>query len=271
MKTRITAILLVLCLMLCLTACADKSKPGDTTAAAQNTQAPETQAHMTQASETQAPETSVQSAEIATTEFSVTNPPDAELPSNEHPTEAPEVDASLRGIQNDDAYVNDVLKLRIAKLEGWVFCTEEQVAAANNLTAQLFEDTDVAELMAQNGQMIIMALAGPNGNNVNLVIQPKNALLNLYDDEKVFQLSQATVEAQLKAAGMEPQSYEVATMTVGGEERTVLNMELSMMGVTMREYQILFRDSADYIGVVTVTFMDDADVQPVLDGITTLD
>lgn len=271
MKTRIIALVLLLSLALCLTACDDKTTPGDTTAAAQNTQAPETQAHMTQAPETQAPETSTQSAVIATTEVSVTNPPDAELPSNEHPTEAPEVDASLRGIQSDDAYVNDVLKLRIAKPEGWVFYTEEQLAAVNNITAQLLDDTRVAELMAQNGQMIIMALAGPNGNNVNLVIQPKNALLDLYDDEKIFQLSKATVEAQLKSAGMELQSYEVATMTVGGEERTVLNMEVTMSGITMREYQIWFRGSADYMGVVTVAIMDDADVQPILDGITSLD
>lgn len=272
MKTRITAILLLLSLLFCLTACGDKTNPSETNApVAPATQAPATQAPATEAPETQAPETSAPIATVVPTEGEPTETADAELPSNEYPTQPPEVEASLRGVQSDDAYVNEVLKLRIAKPEGWFFYTDEQIAAANNLTSQLLKDTDMADLMARNGQMIIMALQGPDGSSVNLVLQPKNALLDFYTDEQIFQMSQATVEAQLQSAGMEVQSYESVSMQVGGEERTVLSMELLIMSATVREYQIWFRDGEDYMGVVTLTLVDDSQLQSILDGITTLD
>ena len=225
MKTRIIALVLLLSLALCLTACDDKTTPSETKApVARDTRAPETQAAGTE--------------------------------------------GSLHGVLTDDAYVNDMLKLRVDKPEGWTFFTEEQIAASNNLTGSML-NTDVAALLEQNGQVIDMMVSNETGsNNLNLLLQPDNPALDAYSDAEVFELSESAFRIQLKSAGMEISSYESATMKVGGKERTVLCLVLDYSGTEIREYQIWCRSKQTYMGVLTLAITNGSDPQPILDKIT---
>ena len=58
-------------------------------------------------------------------------------------------------------------------------------------------------------------------------------------------------------------------MQVGGQERTVLHMVLAG-DPDVNEYQIWYRDSDAYMGILTVAIADGSDVQSILDGITSL-
>ena len=196
---------------------------------------------------------------------STTNPSTTETPATETP-----IAECVRGVVSEDAYENEMLDLRIALPEGWVFYTDEQIAQVNNITAETLAGTDVAELIGKNGQFMDMMMAGGTGSNMNLMLQPKQAVLDAYSDEQIFTLSEATFKAQFEASGMEVKSFEPVEMQVGGETRTVLHIGMRTNGMELDEYQIWLRNEADYMGVLTLAIMDGSDPQPILDGITKL-
>ena len=175
MKNRIFAITILICLVLSLAACSKPSGEGGITfptgdsTKANATDAPESSAPDTSAPDSGVPETKAPVATISPSDVSLTNPPDAEIPSNEHPTE-PEAAAFIRGKQTDDAYTNEMLNIRVAKPANWVAYTDEQIALVNQLTAESLKDTDVADLIGRNGQFMDMMMATLTGNSINLIL-----------------------------------------------------------------------------------------------------
>lgn len=256
---RILTLLLALCLLLSLAACGVKPIDNATT------EAPKTETPKTEAPATEAPKT-----EAPATEAPATEAPATEAPATETPATEAHIAEGVRGVVSEDAYENEMLDLRIALPEGWVFYTDEQIAQVNNITAETLAGTDVAELIGKNGQFMDMMMAGSTGSNINLMLQPKQAVLDAYSDEQIFTLSEATFKAQFEAAGMEVKSFEPVEMQVGGETRTVLHIGMRTNGMELDEYQIWLRNEADYMGVLTLAIMDGSDPQPILDGITKL-
>lgn len=206
-----------------------------------------------------------------TTDPNVTATPTETAAQNNVPgtTEAVQ-DSEIRGTLENDAYDNSYLKLRIARPEGWTFYTEEQIAQANNYTAELFEETDVADLIAKSGQMMDMMMSDISGNSMNLIIQPNQAALASVSDEQMFQLSEQMMKAQFESAGMTVSTFEPKTVQVGGQERTALHLVMTANGVEVDEYQLWFRDQEQYMGILTLALTDGSDPQSILDGITTL-
>ena len=258
MKKTLT-LLLALCLLLSLAACGVKP-----------IEAPATEAPKTEAPKTEAPKTEPATTEAPATEAPATEAPATEAPATETPaTEAP-IAEGVRGVVSEDAYENEMLDLRVALPEGWVFYTDEQIAQVNNITAEVMADSDVAELIGKNGQFIDMMMASAATNNINLMIQASQPMLSSYSDEQIFTLSEQNFKAQFQASGLSVSKYEPVTMQVGGEERTVLHLVLSINDAEMDEYQIWFRNDSDYMGVLTLAIADGSDPQPILDGITKL-
>lgn len=209
-------------------------------------------------------------AEAPVTEEPETTAPEAEEPAAEEPQTEAAAQDGIRGVLLEDAYENALLNLRIACPEGWFFYDDDQIAMLNNLTAELMSGTDVADYLSKNGQFMDMVMANADGNSINLILQPKQDLLDVYSDEQIFTMSESAFKAQFSAAGLEISTYEPLTMHFGGQERTVLHMVL--VGDTeVDEYQIWYRNETDFMGILTLAIVDGSDVQPILDGITTLD
>ena len=186
------------------------------------------------------------------------------------PTTEPDEIAPVRGEKTNDAYINESLNLKIAKPKGWFFYTDEQMAQISNMTVDAYKETDIAEIIEKSGQLMDLMMADLGGSNLNLLIQPKNAMLDAYTDEQIFTLSEEMFRTQFQSAGMEVKNYEAVAMEVGGEEHTVLHLLLTVQGVEVDEYQIWFRGDSDYMGIATLSIQDGSDPQPILDGITAL-
>lgn len=255
---RILILTLALCLIFSLAACAKENSPATTEApktdAPATTEAPKTEAPAT----TEAPETEAPT----TTEAPATT----EAPTDTEPDEI----APVRGEKTKDAYINESLNLKIAKPKGWFYYTDEQMAQISNMTVDAYKETDVAEIIEKSGQLMDLMMADLGGSNLNLLIQPKNPMLDLYSDEQIFTLSEEMFKTQFLAAGMEVKDYEAVSMQVGGEEHTVLHLVLTMQGAEVDEYQIWFRGDSDYMGIATLSIQDGSDPQLILDGITAL-
>ena len=237
------ALLLALALLLGLAACAS---PLPTPSTAPETKAPETKAPETEAPETEAPETEA---------------PETEAPA----TEAPEADLT-KGVVEGSVYTNESMNLRFEAPAGWHFYDEEQIAEANNMTAEMFEDTDVADAVAAAGQYMDLFAASATGlDNVNLIIQPNQPMLNLLTDRQIFETLEQNYRSQFASAGMEVKGYEVIEANFCGEEKTLLHLEMSMNGLTLSEYQVWVRSNPDYIGVLTISALNMDDPQSLLD------
>ena len=176
----------------------------------------------------------------------------------------------VHGTIENDAYINECLNLKILCPDGWFFYTEEQIAQANNLSAELFKDTNLSEIVESAGQAMDMMLSDGAQSSMNLIIQQEMPAIKAYTDEQVFKLSEMSIKSQISSAGWEIRDFNPKTMTVGGEDRMVLYMALTANGVKFEEYQIWFRTGGDYMGVLTLALMDGRDPQPYLDGIFTL-
>ena len=189
-------------------------------------------------------------------------------------TSAPETEnvgtKEIRGKVEGDAYTNNYLNLSIERPQGWAFYTEDQIAEMNGFTTELFEETDIADIVAEAGQQTDMMMSDGGSNSLNLIIQPSQSTLETLTDEQIFQFSEKTVQDQLNAVGWTIDKYEAVTMQVGGEDRSVLHMAITANGVSFDEYQIWIRPSGDYMATLTLALQKDMDPQPVLDGIKNL-
>ena len=129
---------------------------------------------------------------------------------------------------------------------------------------------DFLDLIGRNGQFTDMMMVTLAGNSINLILQPKNALLDMYTDEQIFTLSADAMKSQFTAAGYSVETFEPVKMEIAGQERTILHMVLNAGGVMADEYQIWLRSDCDYMGILTVAILDGSDPQPILAGITAL-
>ncbi|MBR3227621.1 MAG: hypothetical protein IKF68_03655 [Erysipelotrichaceae bacterium] len=131
---KIITVLLGLCLLLSLSACAGKNE---------DTPSPEE----TPAAETE--ENTETEDETATTELG-------------------------RGTCNGNVYENESLNLRFELPENWVFYTEEEIAESNSMTAEQLKDTDIADLVAERGQYTdFFAQNASTGSSANLIISER--------------------------------------------------------------------------------------------------
>ena len=261
------ALLLALVLCLSLTACvALPVVPiSSTDQSPARTEAPTTAAPATEAP-TEAPTTAAPVTE-APTEAPATRVPTTEAPPET--TEAP-ADLGVRGVLEDNVYVNEYLNLRVALPEDWIFFTEEQIAMVYQMTAEMWDGTDVEELIATYGQFMDMLAQSLDGSSVNLIIQPNSALLDAYSDLMIFQLSEETITAQMKAGGMDVVYYDPMTAQISGEDHAVLHMVVQKDGSEFEEFQLWFRVGKEYMGILTFTLMGERDLQDVLSCVTTL-
>ena len=252
---KLCMITLALCLLLSLAACSTEGKAPDakdTTAAAQTTaQTPSA----TDAPETDAPETDAPVPVITTA---------APAPDT---TAAPQIGLN-HGVIEGNAYLNETLNLRIACPEGFSFYTEEELAAQNSLTADLLEQTDISDLVKQNGQLIDMCMSTASGSSANLVISPNNGSLKSVTDEQLISMMKDMLVEQYEKVGMHVVESEVKTMQLFGSDKPVLVLDIEVNDTPIRMYQFFDREASDdYYATNTITLFDEElDAQSIMDG-----
>ena len=181
-----------------------------------------------------------------------------------------EESSALHGTIREDAYVNEALKLRIAKPESWAFCSDEQLAQANNETPEAFRTSDIPDSIQRNGYFIDTMMSARTGDTISLLLQAGNSLPEAVSDELLYEALEQKITQQFETANMRVSTYETIPMQVGGQTRSVLHIAASSSGIPFDEYRIWYRENEDCSGIVTLTVLSGSDPQPILDGITTL-
>lgn len=186
------------------------------------------------------------------------------------PTEALEPKALTHGTVEGNTYVNESLNFKFTVPDDWTFYSKEQIVQQNNIAVEMFDGTSIADMIGASGQMLDMMAFGPDNSNVNLIIQPAQAIMAAFTDRQLFEMLEDSYKIQFQSAGMEIKEYEVIDVPSLGEDSVALRMLLVMSGIEMTEYQIWLRDNPDYCGVFTVTTLGKTETTSLLDGVSSV-
>ncbi len=162
-----------------------------------------------------------------------------------------------RGEKTATAYKNEVLGLTFNLPSGWRFYTDEEIAQAMNVTAEMFKDEKLIESSKVTTVMDFMAIDPATGNNINLSIENLKASGNAsMSVEKYAEISQKNIKEQLPDA-----TYtfkDLTTAKLGNTEYTFMEAECSYSGVKMTQYMYLKKEGIHMV-LITCTAVNGAD------------
>lgn len=168
----------------------------------------------------------------------------------EESPEAAKKEFSL-GKTEGTVYENEFIGFGCDLGEGWVFRTDEEIKALNNVTQTIVGEEYVEILKQADTVYDMLAAKGVDNINVNLKKSDEQAIAAINNAVYYKLIAPAAVE-MLESMGCENVSYEVIEITVDGVTRNAIHLTSNFLGVNM--YQTVFQHASNgYIATVTVT------------------
>ena len=162
-----------------------------------------------------------------------------------------------RGTVNGQTYKNESIGLSCTLPEGWRFYSDEEIAQINNMSREAFEGTNIEEYLKNDNQLTDMFAQDPNDlSNINVIITSGGSSMEGYTDEFIFTMMKEFYLQQFEGSGLNINNYEVKKTTLNGEEKTYLEMDVEMEGISFKEYQFYVRNGGEYVATVTLTMVN---------------
>ena len=176
--------------------------------------------------------------------------------------------ADLLGTVNGDTYENAALGFGF-KAEDWKFLSEEEIAANMQLTKALLGE-EAAKYLESGTQLQVMMATAPDGiTNINAVatyLGSNAAAIEQYGLENVMEAGKSEFASTIQNAGLKVDSLEVVKFQVAGKEIPTYKCQLSAFGVSLVSDGLYFI-SGDYMVIITISALDDATAEDVMNGI----
>lgn len=158
-----------------------------------------------------------------------------------------------RGTVKGDIYTNDYLGFEFVKPTSWVYCTDEEIAAAINLGADVLLGENFKDTLALNPTVYDMMVRDTfTGTNINVGYEnlAKTLSTNITVEQYV-----AALKEQLKAVSSTmqvtfPEKHD--TVKLGETEFTRLICSVSMSGQSMQQAYYLSKQGG-YMTFIIVT------------------
>ena len=176
--------------------------------------------------------------------------------------------ADLLGAVNGDVYENAALGFGF-KAEGWTFLSEDEIAANMQLTKALLGE-EASKYLDSGTQLQVMMATAPDGiTNINAVatyLGSDAAAVEQYGLENVMEAGKSEFTATIESAGLKVDSLEVVKFQVAGKEIPTYQSRISAFGMTLVSDGLYFI-SGEYMVIITITALDDATAEEVMNGI----
>lgn len=173
-------------------------------------------------------------------------------------TEAPTKEIS-RGTVDGDVYTSEFIGISFTKPELWVYSTDEEIAAAMQVGAEILDvENFSAEAAKLSSVYDMMAKDLMTGNNINVT----------FENLKVSGSSNITVEQYIKvfedlmieqAAMMNYQFGEAEKCKLGEQDFYRVPAEGNYLSIDFDQY-IYIRKEGTYMIVITLSLFDGSDV-----------
>ena len=192
-------------------------------------------------------------------------------PSTEEPTEEDEDKAFSAGTVEGSTYTNDFVGISCALGDGWTIATKEQIAQQMGLVDVLISDEDVIKQIENSSTaMIFMANKNDGTGSINITAGDTTSYLTALVNQKTIV---DTVVAQLPdiltASGMEVIECGTEDMMFCGEENYGIRSNLTFSGISIHQRQIILVKGTYTITITVSTYSQDI-TQALLDLFTAL-
>lgn len=152
--------------------------------------------------------------------------------------------------------------------DSWNFAADDELAAMNEVSDMSAENT--ASVFNSKGILYDMYAATENGSNISIIVEDLSKSNNSSLDEQGYvDISYPPLQSQLEAQGFTVDNIEKTKVTFAGKETPCIKMDLSLMGISIYEYQVC-KKAGQYMGVITITGMSKEETEELAGKFATL-
>ena len=159
-----------------------------------------------------------------------------------------------RGTLDGNVYTNEYLGFTFTKPSSWVYATDEEIAEAMNLGADLYLDEDFKKALDRSGSIYDMMVVD-NSTGTNMSIGYENLARSFSTRITVEEYIEKLEEQTKNINGITfvfPDEYD--TVTLGEKEYTRVICNVTSNGVKMKQvYYIVKVDKYMAFAILTVT------------------
>lgn len=156
-------------------------------------------------------------------------------------------------VQEGNTYSSSTLGAKITLDEGWIFSTDEEIAAMNNVVLDIVDEDYADQLKDADIIYDMMAADEATGDNISINFQNMGLMFGkVITPETYINLSVSSVEDMLSQAGAENIESSVEKVEFAGKEEAALYVKSELGGVPI--YQLCVAKSCgSYMANVTIT------------------
>ncbi|MBO4471519.1 MAG: hypothetical protein J5841_07170 [Clostridia bacterium] len=170
---------------------------------------------------------------------------------------AEETADDLFGRVEDENYVNELIGFGF-KLDGWHFCTDEEIDALNAISKTVLTE-DFAKMMEQVDNLYIMMALANDGTNINISLRPLGDYAVLYKAMGMESIAKSSVDStvsMLKMAGYQDVSVEYIKTPVEDQEYDGLQAKFNLQNQSLCS-RIIMLICDKYLVTITMTGRDE--------------
>jgi hypothetical protein len=194
------------------------------------------------------PNTTTEATTEATTETTTETTTEATTESTTEATTQPEFSI---GSSAGNTYKNEFIGIQCALDSNWVFKTDAEIQAINEITMGLVGQ-EYKDALANAAVIQDMMATHTNGmDTVNVVLEKLSGIYLAVSEEQYMNLAKDSAVNALASMGLTIVSSEVAKVQLAGKEHTALVVEANIAGLTIYEYMVVIKCNG-YIACVTV-------------------
>jgi len=166
------------------------------------------------------------------------------------------------GVVADNKYTSEFAGITFTAPDGWVFYTDEEIKALNNITQDVVGE-DIAELL-KNATIIydMYAINNATGESANINFEKIPTGLDIADLKSALTPQIDVIKTAFTEMGATVNKVETADVTIGDKTYDAIYVDAEANGVHIYENVVAFVEG-DYIAYVTVCSTS-------TDGLTTL-
>lgn len=157
----------------------------------------------------------------------------------------------VHGTVDGNKYTTELFGLTAEFDDGYTFYTDTELATINGVSDMSAESIQSA--IDTNQIVYDMYVGTETGSNITLIAEDLTKSNNASLDEQGYvDASFPALKSQLEAQGLTVNDIQKTSVTFAGASTPCVQIDLSMGGVNMYEYQV-YKKAGQYMCVITIT------------------
>lgn len=177
------------------------------------------------------------------------------------------------GVQEDNVYENEYLGIGCELDDEWTFLTEEEINEANNVAADVYDNTEAIEYALENNVTLydVMASADMGLRNFNITVTNLEKVVGYNGKgEKYIDDGISNLKTLFESIGAENVSVEADEIEFLGEDCKCAYIQQTVQGMEFYQLAVYFVKD-NYVVNITSTVVEEGTEADILDAFYKVD